>query len=171
MHVYAEKGPWSLFPVPSTRSTMETTSINPAIPHSTGSQIMQNRSTPCVCVCVFKDWAGTEHIPVVLIESCVVDCKKEEPRIDSFTHLHTLIYPQLDSSYTLKNTRSHPTPEERCYWIETVRRPLSHRPVWSLDELALPLSLIICVCGLNAAHKGNKICCLSAWNQNRWSEI
>lgn len=146
MHV-CKKSPWSLFPVPSTHTVIGITSINPALPCGTARQIMQNRVyCICVCACVCMHAASAEHIPVVLIESCFTDCKRRSMR---FIHSHTLIYTftqahahaagLLTPSYTHSQICTHlPTPEERFYWIETVGRPLSHRPVWCTAKLSLP---------------------------------
>lgn len=147
---------------------------------------MQNRGILTVCVCV-RVRAGKEYIPVVLIESCLADWGRRSAWLThSFIHTHTYLHRPIQTDththtrcwilhtfiHTLSTTHTHyPTLEERYYWIETVGHPLSHRPVWCSDKLSLPLSVIICVCGLNRTHTGNKIFCLSTWNQNRWREI
>lgn len=140
-HIHTKgPGPYSLIPVPSTHTMIEITSINPALPCSMGSQIMQNTCTLCV-------WGGgttgTGSIPVVLIESFLADWGRRSTQLTCsfiYTHLFTHRPTQTHTSWFLTPSYTHTCPPqgERYYWIETVGRLLSLWPVWSFAKLSLP---------------------------------
>lgn len=148
---------------------IEIASINPALPHSTGSQIMQKSCfSTCVCLCLRGRERESVCVRIVLIESCWM--WRQVSVLHFFMEIAIQMNTEIFTQITHTNTHIHTLPWRK----DTLTHCLESRHnqphclesrQWGICSHAEPsyLSIIVCMCGPNGAHKGYKILCRSTW--------